>query len=610
MTDDPLNDRTAVLYPLIADEGNSRVFERWLSSNDDYRTADTDRPLREAEFDLCIVDDEAFTRSVDDIRAVKEAASPALFPVLLLLSEQRSDLIESDRGRVADNVFATSVDEIVAMPIRQAELEWRIQALLRLRDQTEALQSHAATLGQYREMIQLLDDPIMLQDRQGKFRLLNDAVADFAGMSVEELHGVGEHEFMDEENARRIEGWKRTVLALERPVKYEIEPTFERSDRSAVFSTKRYPYYGENGELTGTIAICRNVTTLKRRETELEQFERAVNEATDLIAAIDREERYIFANPQYRAYHGVDRDSVAGLTVGEVLGDDEYETLQRSIARSLTGEEVSLRTTRTHPERGERILDGRYYPLTDDGEPVGVVAVLRDVTENEERRRQLRVIDRVFRHNLRNDLTVIRGLANQIGDADGDRDTAAAEIAAQADDLLTTSEKSHHITRVLSQPPESVSVPIDAVVREAAEAGRAARPDAEVSVTTPDDVHVLASPEIDRAIAELVRNAVIHNDRETPSVALRVDPAGDRVTVHIVDDGPGLPEMERTILETGRGVEELYHGSGLGLWLVYWIVHRSGGTVHVSVAGDRGSRVSVELPRTEDPPAPPGVQKG
>lgn len=54
--------------------------------------------------------------------------------------------------------------------------------------------------------------------------------------------------------------------------------------------------------------------------------------------------------------------------------------------------------------------------------------------------------------------------------------------------------------------------------------------------------------------------------------------------------------MDRDVLETGRAVEDLYHGSGLGLWLVYWIVQRSGGSITVRDATPRGSEVEVTLP--------------
>jgi len=596
--DPPTADGPAVLYPLIADPGNSRVFDQWLSSNDDYRTADTDRSLREASFDLCIVDDEAFTRSIDDLQAVKEAAAPALCPVLLLLSEQRSDIIESDHGRIADNVFATTVDEIVAMPIRQSELEWRIQALLRLRRQSRELHTRTQRLERYEEIIQRLDDPIMLQDRAGEFRLFNDAVAEYAGVAPEALHGIDEFEFMDEATARRIDGWKRTVLALEEPVQYEIEPGFELSDATATFSTKRFPYYGADGELVGTIAICRNVTQLKEREGQLRQFERAVTGANDLIAAVDTDERFLFANPPYRAHHGIEDEDVTDMTVAAVLSDEAYDAVTENIDRALAGEEVEFRTTRTHPDRGERILDVRYYPLADDGTTNGVVAVLRDVTGNEERKRQLRVIDRVFRHNLRNDLTVIRGLADEIASqSGGDVAATAAEITAQADGLLTTSEKSRDITQVLSERPEPHAVQMDAIVEEVATAARRQWDDVDVTVSASETVRARVSKEIDRALTELVHNAVVHNARPTPTVELSVETTDNRVVVHVVDDGPGIPEMEGCILESGRGVEELYHGSGLGLWLVYWIVHRSGGHIEVSDEDPRGSRITIDLPR-------------
>ncbi|WP_321163750.1 ATP-binding protein [Halorubrum saccharovorum] len=83
---------------------------------------------------------------------------------------------------------------------------------------------------------------------------------------------------------------------------------------------------------------------------------------------------------------------------------------------------------------------------------------------------------------------------------------------------------------------------------------------------------------IDRALDELIRNAVEHHDRERPMVEVTVESKTDAIEVRIADDGPGLTDMNRDVLETGQAVEALYHGSGLGLWLVYWVVQQSGGS--------------------------------
>lgn len=51
---------------------------------------------------------------------------------------------------------------------------------------------------------------------------------------------------------------------------------------------------------------------------------------------------------------------------------------------------------------------------------------------------------------------------------------------------------------------------------------------------------------------------------------------------------------------TDRALEEidpLYHGSGLGLWLIYWIVERSNATVEFDENEPRESMVSVTFRR-------------
>jgi signal transduction histidine kinase len=70
--------------------------------------------------------------------------------------------------------------------------------------------------------------------------------------------------------------------------------------------------------------------------------------------------------------------------------------------------------------------------------------------------------------------------------------------------------------------------------------------------------------------------------------------------VRVADDGPGLNGMNRDVLVDGTAVDALYHGSGLGLWLVYWVVQQSGGSIAVADADPRGTEVTVTLSRAPD----------
>jgi len=76
----------------------------------------------------------------------------------------------------------------------------------------------------------------------------------------------------------------------------------------------------------------------------------------------------------------------------------------------------------------------------------------------------------------------------------------------------------------------------------------------------------------------------------------------DTVTITVADDGPGIPEKERAVLAQGRETP-FDHTSGLGLWLVTWIVGDSGGEIDFETDDQWGSIVRLTLTRGDPAPA-------
>lgn len=106
------------------------------------------------------------------------------------------------------------------------------------------------------------------------------------------------------------------------------------------------------------------------------------------------------------------------------------------------------------------------------------------------------------------------------------------------------------------------------------------------------------------ALEEVVRNAIVHNDRAEPTVEVTVDvdgpPGTGEVAVSVADDGPGVPGAEQEVLTEGDETP-LTHASGVGLWLVNWAVSKSGGRLSFEENDPRGSIVTVHLRRTSAP---------
>ncbi|MGM0399180.1 MAG: ATP-binding protein, partial [Halobacteriota archaeon] len=71
----------------------------------------------------------------------------------------------------------------------------------------------------------------------------------------------------------------------------------------------------------------------------------------------------------------------------------------------------------------------------------------------------------------------------------------------------------------------------------------------------------------------------------------------DAVRIRVVDDGPGIPRMEREVLSGETEIGPLYHGSGLGLWFVNLAVRQADGVLQFEENEPRGSVVSIRLPR-------------
>ena len=100
----------------------------------------------------------------------------------------------------------------------------------------------------------------------------------------------------------------------------------------------------------------------------------------------------------------------------------------------------------------------------------------------------------------------------------------------------------------------------------------------------------------ERVIANLVENA---NNHGGGVKAIRLQCAGQSLSVHIDDAGPGVPfsERERVFERFARGGHGRHlPGAGLGLALVTEHLRLMGGTVFITESPERGARFSVSLP--------------
>jgi PAS domain S-box-containing protein len=308
------------------------------------------------------------------------------------------------------------------------------------------------------------------------------------------------------------------------------------------------------------------------------------------------------ANRAFAEVFGYDVDALRGESLNEwIVPEWEGEEAQTFDARTAAGEVNYQRVKR---ETADGLREFLYRGIPYEGDGRCGFAVYTDLTDIARQERRLEVLNRVLRHNLRNDATLILGhttrLLDELGDPSEESITAAAAIEKAADELESLTQEAGDIQRVLSATDGAVD-PVDCVpiLRRIAGDYRRRAPAADIETDLPDSLTVRASSDLAAAVDSLVDNAVVHNPADAPWVRIRAaeDDADGWATITVDDDGPPIPAAEREVVTGEASITPTRHGTGLGLWLAKWTVEAFGGELSFGSSDRGGNSVRLRLPQ-------------
>ncbi|MGM0446813.1 MAG: PAS domain-containing sensor histidine kinase [Methanobacteriota archaeon] len=329
-----------------------------------------------------------------------------------------------------------------------------------------------------------------------------------------------------------------------------------------------------------------------------------------LIADTDGTVEYV--NEGFESQSGYTSEEVVGNTPGILKSGEHDEAFYEELWNTVTAGDVWDGTVINSRKDGNRyVIEQTIAPVEGpNGEITQFIAVNHEITELREleerlrqQREQLDVLNRVLRHDIRNDMNVVVAWGEML------EDEVTPTGQEKLKRILRAGRHVVELTNVARDLSETIHgdvtldlnpISLRQTLSEELEKRRETFSNAEITMADPPHrgTHVLANELLSSVFRNLVNNAVQHNHTAQPKVMITVEEADESVRIRVADNGPGISDdvKESLFREGQKGLES--GGTGMGLFLVDSLVESYGGNVWIE---DRAESELFDTPDEADP---------
>ncbi len=377
-----------------------------------------------------------------------------------------------------------------------------------------------------------------------------------------------------------------------------------------------------NAELFRTIRdqAARQGGMIREKRIEAIKSNAILESIAEGVLVTDEQNHIILANAAAERILGLRRDRVLGKPASDFLGlyGDAGQTWLEAVQRWSTDEfhgHEGLLETQIELEDHERIVALSMAPVRHEGEFVGTVTTLRDVTQAVEVDRLKSEFVATVSHELRTPMTSIKGyvemlLMGVVGEINDEQRKFLATIKNNIDRLGDLVNDLLDISRIesgrvqLSLETVALEELLTEIRQSFVRRSRVESKPMTIEVEVEEDLPPV-SADRDR-LRQILMNLVDNSFNYSPpngAIQLTAEARGDQVEIRVKDNGIGIgPEEQERIFERFfRGEQALnlsVGGTGLGLSIVRQLVEMHGGRLELRSTGipDEGTTFTISLP--------------
>ncbi|MGD1153833.1 MAG: PAS domain S-box protein [Syntrophales bacterium] len=321
--------------------------------------------------------------------------------------------LEEGAALALEETLLSKSGALIPVEIRAARiaLNGRDYLLGIFRDITKRKQAEVAlreSEDKYRTIIENMEEGYYEVDIKGNFTFFNESMRKFLGYEREELSGMNNRQYLDEENARKVYQVYNRAYRTGEPVK-NLEWQILRKDgdlRDIEVSISLIR--NGDGQPTGFRGIARDNTDRKQAEEALRESEKRYRELNDFlpisIFEIDAAGSFIsFNRTALEVFRYNQEDYKEGMNALQFFAPEEWQRVGENMGRVIQGTSIPGQEFTFLRKDGSTFIGLIYAsPKIHENKTAGIRGAIIDITERKLAEESLRNAEERYRSIFEN----------------------------------------------------------------------------------------------------------------------------------------------------------------------------------------------------------------
>jgi PAS domain S-box-containing protein len=321
----------------------------------------------------------------------------------------------------------------------------------------------------------------------------------------------------------------------------------------------------------------------------------------DPVLVTDHRDRLLLLNPAALVLFNMKAQTEIGKPISAVLGQEELIELMQVSMTDESSIEVTM--------ENERVYLATASSIVADGQSIGRVCILRDVTHFKELDALKTEFVATVSHDLRSPLTLMRGYATMlemVGDLNKQQEGYVQKIVVGVESMSRLVNNLLDLGRIEAEVGLRLEMlAVDDIVEKVTGSLslQAAQKQIQMHISTPEDVVPLIEADealLNQAFYNLVENAIKYTPPKG-DIWVTAFVKQENIVFEVRDTGIGVspvdqPRLFEKFFRSANREAKRERGTGLGLAIVDSIAQRHGGKVGLKSQLGSGSTFYISIP--------------